>query len=166
MLRHRTIHSVLGKDTMKITATRGCPQGGVLSPLLWNITVNSLLIKLEDKNHHAQAYADDVAIVYTGERISTLSSKMQRGLDIIQEWCEDNQLSVNPKKTEIVLFTRKRKLGEYTLPCMSGTQLQLKEEVKYLGVILDKKLHFGRHVAEQCAKAKRIMWAPEIDTSP
>lgn len=159
MLRQRTIQSELGRDTVKVTATRGCPQGGVLSPLLWNITVNSLLTKLDDKNHYAQAYADDVAIIYSGKDTSTLCSRMQRGLDIIQEWCMENQLTVNPKKTELVLFTRKRKLGEYILPNMNGTQLQLTKEVKYLGVILDSKLCYGRHVEEQCAKAKRIMWA-------
>lgn len=159
MLRHRTIHSELGADTVKVVATRGCPQGGVLSPLLWNITVNTLLEKLNANRHYAQAYADDVAIVYKGHKTHNLCKKMQRGLDLIQDWCKENNLSVNPSKTEVVLFTQKKKLGEYVLPKMGGTQLKLTNEVKYLGVILDSKLSYGRHVKEQCAKAKRIMGA-------
>lgn len=159
MLRHRTIQSKLGATECKVIATRGCPQGGVLSPLLWNLTIDSLLHRLDEHGHFAQAYADDVALVYRGRHMSTLCERMQQGLEITLDWCAEQQLSVNPQKTELILFTRRRRLGAYQLPVMNGVELKLSTEVKYLGVILDNKLTYGRHVEEQCNKAKRIMWA-------
>lgn len=42
MLRNRRIKSKHESCTKKIVANKGCPQGGVLSPILWNIVVDSL----------------------------------------------------------------------------------------------------------------------------
>jgi RNA-directed DNA polymerase len=44
---------------MEVKVTRGCPQGGVLSPLLWSLVVDDLLVKLNSRGYYAQAYADD-----------------------------------------------------------------------------------------------------------
>ena len=41
---------------------RGCPQGGVLSPLLWSVTVDDLLPKLSAEGYNCFGYADDLAI--------------------------------------------------------------------------------------------------------
>lgn len=159
MLRHRTISSTIGDSTMRIVATRGCPQGGVLSPLLWNITVDSLLEKLDRNHHYAQAYADDVAILCRGPHLPTIYERMQNALRIVESWCNENSLSVNPRKTEMILFTRKYKVENLRAPSLYNVELKLSSEVKYLGVIIDRKLNWGSHVERQCAKAKRILWA-------
>jgi len=38
----------------------GCPQGGVLSPLLWCLVVDELLTKLKESGFLVFGYADDV----------------------------------------------------------------------------------------------------------
>ena len=45
MQQSRIIRANLLGDVREVTATRGCPQGGVLSPLLWSLVVDELLIK-------------------------------------------------------------------------------------------------------------------------
>jgi hypothetical protein len=40
----------------------------------------------------------------------------------------------------MVLFTNNRKLVGFKKPILFGTELQLKNQVKYLGVILDENL--------------------------
>uniref|UniRef100_A0A1Y1MHF7 Reverse transcriptase domain-containing protein n=1 Tax=Photinus pyralis TaxID=7054 RepID=A0A1Y1MHF7_PHOPY len=43
MLESRVIISSIGMTEMSSSVTRGCPQGGVLSPLLWCLVLDGLL---------------------------------------------------------------------------------------------------------------------------
>ena len=42
MLSSRCITSSLMEETMQVASVRSCPQGGVLSPLLWNPTCSGI----------------------------------------------------------------------------------------------------------------------------
>jgi len=61
----RMVTSTLGISTQTRFVNRGTPQGGVLSPLLWNIAVNKLLCYMEVGGCKVVAYADDVAIIFS-----------------------------------------------------------------------------------------------------
>ena len=52
-----------GSSTKKFYVTTGCPQGGVLSPLLWSLVIDELIVRLNLFGFPTQAYADDVAIL-------------------------------------------------------------------------------------------------------
>jgi hypothetical protein len=43
MLERRNRSATLSGETRTVSATRGCPQGGVLSPLLWRLVVDDLI---------------------------------------------------------------------------------------------------------------------------
>jgi hypothetical protein len=58
------------RSTMMVR--RCCPQGGVLSLLLWNMVINSLLVRLNTESLWAQGFADDIAIVINGKFLSTV----------------------------------------------------------------------------------------------
>ena len=49
---------------------RSCPQGGILSPLLWSVNINDLLA-IDIPNVKIQAYADNVCAIITSSKIST-----------------------------------------------------------------------------------------------
>lgn len=136
MLRQRIIR-LSENQTHQALVMRGCPQGGVLSPLLWNLVVNELITKLNNEHFMTIGYADDLVILISGLVINTLCDLTQTALKIVEKWCKENDLSVNPKKTDTILFTHKRKLGTYELPTLFGTRLTLSKDVKYLGIILD-----------------------------
>ena len=44
-----------------VAVSRGCPQKGLLSPLLWCLVVNELLVRLNEGSVYAQGYADDLS---------------------------------------------------------------------------------------------------------
>ena len=46
-LEGRLATAALGVVTRSVAVSRGCPQGGVLSPLLWCLVVDDLLVRLE-----------------------------------------------------------------------------------------------------------------------
>jgi hypothetical protein len=78
-----------------------------------------------------------------------------RPTDMVQ-W---GQLSVNPDKTGLVAFTRKRKLQGFFEPQFLGVKLSLSGTVKYLGVILDSRLTRREHVEVKVKKAHNLLWA-------
>jgi len=71
---------------------------------------------------------------------NTVSGLIQWALHTVEVWCGGLGLSVNPDKTGLVAFTRKRKLTGFFEPHLFGKSLQLSRSVKYLGVILDSRL--------------------------
>ena len=158
LLLTRKVQVEIGNSSRTVKATKGCPQGGVLSPLLWSLVVDELLNIMHNNDIYTQAYSDDGTILLTGSNITELSNTMQTALNEVQEWCKNNDLSISPEKTELILFTRKRKIGNWTEPHLNGTQLARKEEVKYLGVTLDTKLNFTSHITNKCEKATRILF--------
>jgi hypothetical protein len=58
----------------------------------------------------------------------------------------------------MVLLTNNRKLVGFKKPILFGTELQLKNQVKYLGVILDEKLNWNIHIDHRMQKATITFW--------
>ena len=158
MLNNRILSVDLFGAHRKGIADRGCPQGGVLPPLLWNMTVDDLLTKLNAKGYLAIGYADDIAILISGKFEETLGQLMDEAFRIVEKWCLETGLSVNPTKTGLVLFTRKRKLLALRLPTLFGVELELADKAKYLGVILDSKLSWREQIEERNRKASKVFW--------
>ena len=157
MLRRRIVTS-LGPTRVGGWVERGCPQGGVLSPLLWCLVIDGLLRNLNDRGIYAQGYADDLAILVRGSFIDTLMEVMQSALETTESWCRDAGLSINPRKTELVVFTRKYKLGTIRGPILGDVRLAPAESVKYLGVILDRKLLWREHLENRCRSVISYFW--------
>lgn len=158
MLKWRVVQATAGDATIQGVVTKGCPQGGVLSPLLWNLVVDSLLQRLNNERYFTVGYADDITILLTGKFESVIFNQMQHALKLVEDWCNGHSLTANAAKTELVLFTRKRKVGNCKLPSLKGTPLRLAPQVKYLGVILDQKLNWRSHLEQKIGKARIGFW--------
>jgi retron-type reverse transcriptase len=87
----------------------GCPQGGVLSPLLWNLVVDRLLTATNDLGFRTLGYADDIVIIVQGKFAKTVRGLMQSALNMKAEWAVKEGLNISPQKTAIVPFTNRRK---------------------------------------------------------
>jgi len=109
MLEGRKLTISHGEVELTGRPTRGCPQGGVLSPLLWSLVVNDLLKLLKEKGFSVFGYADDIAIIVRGNFLQILRERMMEALKIVQKWCQANGLTVNLSKTAAMVFTKKYK---------------------------------------------------------
>ena len=158
LLNFRRIESNLGVSNIQKIATRGTPQGGVLSPLLWNININTLLKAMEMTCCKTVAYADDVAVVATGKDLNILSEILESALNLLAKWCQGCGLGVNPTKTELVLFTRRYKIPKFNTPRINGVSLSLSNEAKYLGLILDSKLNWNLNTNNRTTKAVNALY--------
>ncbi len=157
MLTKRAVRLASG-DPQRAIVAKGCPQGGVLSPLLWNMVVNDLITTLNANHYYTIGYADDLTILISGRFAGTVFEVTQAALRIVEQWCDNYELSVNPTKTGLVLFTNRRSLDDYRLPTLFGTELKLSNETKYLGVLLDSKLNWNRHLEQKLSKASITFW--------
>ena len=119
LLQNRTISIQLSGESLEFKTVKGCPQGGVLSPLLWSLVIDSAISTLDDQYIHTEGYADDLVMWVVGKHASTVSSRMQEGLRIIADWCTRTKLNINPQKVSVIPFTRRKhieqKLGTVSL---------------------------------------------------
>lgn len=157
MLDSREVLAELGGTSVTVKTTRGCPQGGVLSPLLWSLVVDDLLKKLSELGFEVIGFADDVVILVRGKFEEIITERMQYALNFTFEWCKNEGLNINPKKTVVVPFTRKRKILLKTLT-LDGSALEFSKNVKYLGIILDAKLNWNLHLDQAVQKATTALW--------
>jgi hypothetical protein len=74
--------ATLGRLSRSVAVSRGCPQGGVLSPLLWCL-VNELLTRLGEGGIYAQGYADDICLLAVGKLLNTVSGLIQWALHTV-----------------------------------------------------------------------------------
>jgi hypothetical protein len=122
-LEGRLVEATLGGFTRSVLVSRGCPQEGVLLPLVWCLVVNELLARLNGGGAYSQGYADDICLLAVGIFPNTVSGLIQWALHTIEMWCDELGLSVNPEKTGLVAFTRRRKFPGFFEPRLFGTTL-------------------------------------------
>jgi len=131
----------------------------VLSPHLWCLVVNDLIARLSASGVFIQGYTHDICLLVVGKFPNTVSGLTQWDLSTVEIWCSEVGLSVNPDKTGLVAFARKRKLQGFFEPQLSDFKLSLSGSVKYLGVILDSRLTWKEHVEVKVRKVHNLLWA-------
>ena len=149
---------------------RGCPQGSVLSPFLWNMVVDEALRLQLPVGVKLQAFADEIIISKRGINQQQIEKHLQIACNWIIQWGSKNYLTFSAQKTELITFSRKhRTLSNLTI-IVNDVVITPKSSVKYLGVILDQKLKWREHIEERhnCCKRKimelrrysKLTWGP------
>ena len=62
---------------------------------------------------HFVMFADDTTIVMTDKNINTLQQKINLEMENVSEWFKANQLSLNKKKSHVMLFTNKKRTDNH-----------------------------------------------------
>ena len=158
MLSDRTITIQLHGLSITRKISKGCPQGGILSPLLWNLTLNMLLANPNLDTDFIQAFADDLAVLIQGFDLNeTMRSIAIRYLKTIDKWCTDNGLKLSTLKTKIIIFSTINKKLHMKPICINNQTIEVSEEIKYLGITYDKHLRWTTHIKNKCNAATKLL---------
>lgn len=137
-LHNRTIymHTKEG-DTSYHVLTKGVPQGGVLSPVLFNIALIGLTKAVPD-SVHLTLYADDICLWATAASLKQVHARLQKALFQVSQFLYDRGLEIAPTKSAAVAFTR-MKMSRYPLS-LHGTDIPYTPNHLFLGIYIDKGL--------------------------
>ena len=101
-------------------------------------------------------YADDLKL-FREIADSSDEETLQLNLDRIAHWGSLNSLLLNPSKCQVITFTRCRPASPASTYVLGATQLARVSEVKDLGVYLDPKLDFRRHIDRVVARCRSTL---------
>ena len=149
-LANRTQTVRVGKEySSYVNVTSGVLQGSVLGSILFLLYINDIIDVFGGKLF-VKLYADDVKI-YAEINDLNDASDIQLGLNNLQKWCDQWQMSLSVKKCFVL------RIGNYGhLPSnysIEGTVLPFSDMVNDLGVSVDSKLRFSSHYHQMVAKA-------------
>jgi RNA-directed DNA polymerase len=97
-LVERFLKAGVMEDGVFHPTTVGTPQGGVISPLLANIVLNSLDWRLHDAGYRFVRYADDFVVLCQTE------VQVQEALTLVQQHLNSLGLTLSPEKTKTTQF--------------------------------------------------------------
>jgi len=156
---------VNGSVTDWFDVNTGLRQGCLLSPLLFNLYINDLVLSIKSSCHGIPIggenvsllmYADDLVLIARNE------NDLQKMLIKLYEWCEQWKININEEKSQIVHF-RPRKVTCTKVVFMLGSRpLQIVDKYKYLGLMLNEFLDFkvtAEHVARSASRALGLLIA-------
>ena len=120
--------------------TIGVPQGSTIGPVMFIMYINDLFDVLD----HATPlmYADDTVLYCCDLNNKLVRKKMQKDLNNVEKWCQENRLTLNVSKTKIMTFMsdHKRKTKPDFRLFMRGNIIEEVGTYKYLGTTLDNRL--------------------------
>jgi hypothetical protein len=109
MLESGLVHTSLMGSSLTAKVVGRCPQRGVLSPLLWNVGVDRLLVATNDLGFCTFGYADYIVIIVQGKSAHTVRELMQDALNVVVKCPVKEGLNISPHKTAIAPFTNRRR---------------------------------------------------------
>ena len=128
----------------------GMPQGSILGPILFNIFNNDIYYVLQSDLHN---FADDNTVSAVTETISELVKSLEDKANVAIEWFHVNEMIVNPGKFKSVLLSKSREnLSGYQIK-LRRHEIETKEFVILLGVTIDSKLAFEKHISQLCQQS-------------
>lgn len=133
----------------------GLPQGSPVSPILFLLYTEPIYRLSNPQGRFG--YADDTAILSIGDTVEETSIMASSSIDEMVRWGASNGVSFDPKKTEVMHFSR-CKLR--TAPAVRHGDVEKHPEpaLRWLGIWLDSRLSFRLHVEKWAAKAKAVAY--------
>lgn len=148
--------NINGTYSSQLPLKYSVPQGSILGPLLFIIYINDI----PNINKFAKfiLYADDANIIITGYHTSEIISQFYDLSNALLNWVRANELALNIKKTNYMIFTRSRSPNlEAFNPKINNIPIERKTVARFLGVLVDEKLTWTNHIAALRLKMARYV---------
>lgn len=137
-----------------LTIKKGVPQGSILGPDLFKIYIDDIA-RLNLKGS-IQLYADDAVIKYSTNTENELRINIENDLKILDVWITKHKLSINIKKTKILLLGNK--LYNVDKFYFKSKAIETVNNFNYLGLVIDKKLKWTEHIQHVISKISPMLF--------
>ena len=106
-------------------------------------------------------FADDTNLFCSNKDLNNLETQVVSELKNVVNWLKDNQLTINVKKTNYILFKSPKKQTQKNIKIViNDYELKQVENCKFLGVIIDENLTWKQHIlyiTDKIAKSTGIL---------
>jgi hypothetical protein len=137
------------------TTPSGLPQGAVLSTTLFALYISDIP---HPPHTHLALYADDTALFAQSWRTDTIVRRLTSALSVLHRYFIKWKLQVNTAKTAAVFFTKRRPPPPPALR-FHLTDVPWSPHIKYLGLQLDSKLLYTKHLTDVTHRAMGVLLA-------
>ncbi|GBO38957.1 hypothetical protein AVEN_164361-1 [Araneus ventricosus] len=134
----------------------GLPQGSVLSVTLFIIHLSQILNFLPSYVH-GSLYVDDLQISCQGSNMNMIERQLQNAVNKLVAWCDKNGHTISAEKSRCVHFCRKRNIHIDPNIQIRNAPIPVVNEIRFLGVIFDRKLTFLPHILHLRKKCERSL---------
>ena len=144
-----------GVTSGRVSVKSGVPQGSILGPLLFIISVDTLLRQSFSLGTSLCMFADDIAMYKAIARSEDVVA-LQADVTMVELWAESRDLRMNARKTKALVISRKRSPPVLHL-VLCGTEIEQVSSFRYLGVTIAEDLSWNVHVSGVCSRARRML---------
>ena len=123
-----------------------------MGPVTFNMFINDMFMVLDD-DIEIYNYVDDNSLLATGYNYVETKQKLVSNAERLIRWFQLNQMKVNPDKFNYITFGKGNCIDDDIV--IYDRVIKSQDNVKILGLHLDRKLTFTSHVTNLCQKAGR-----------
>ena len=144
-----------GRESDWRDISAGVPQGSVLGPLLFLVYINDLT---ENIKSQMRLFADDSSIFTPVKKVNVTHEQLVKDLETVSNWGYQWKMVFKPditKQAVEVIFSVKKKKPSHPDLTFNGIPVAREDNTKHLGLYLDSRLNFSKHIAEAIRKATK-----------
>ncbi len=158
--------SISGISSDPVACSSGVPQGSVMGGPLFNVYIDSVLQLNLTTGSTLAGYADDLILV-KAILDETAEQCLQLDINMVVDCYSELLLKVQSAKTKLLVCSiAPRPLKSISRLVVHGNAIAEVSTLKYLGVVLDRKLDFGENARSLAARSRRILGALKASCKP